>query len=154
MLGRLEHGAYSRPDLFRNSPRLNPFQTVHECAVYTDSLTHDPWMLHLLLQHLGAKRIAMGSDYPYPLGEVDPFDGVTQRDTHGNQRPYAQAKDIHPGHMVERLPENESEIEAAWRHFHWLPRGNADGPRDLPMLSAAEKQQILSGTAKEWLRWS
>ena len=62
------------------------------------------------------------------------------------------AKRIYPGHMVEHLPSSPGDQESAWRHFPWLNRGNADGPRSLPCLTDAQKQSILSETAKEWLQ--
>ncbi len=33
---------------------------------------HDPDALRFLLRTLGAERIALGSDYPFPLGEAVP----------------------------------------------------------------------------------
>jgi aminocarboxymuconate-semialdehyde decarboxylase len=135
LLGRFEHGAYCRPDLFSQASQVSPHHTVSECGVYTDSLTHDPWVLQMLIQTLGTQRIAMGSDYPYPLGEMDPF----------------TARRIYPGHMIEHLPTSDRDSAAAWEHFHWLPRGNADGARRLPLLTYAQKNQLLCGTAKEWL---
>lgn len=153
LLGRMAHGAYCRPDLFVGAARQTPYETIAQCGVYTDALTHDPWALAMLVEVFGARRIAMGSDYPYPLGEMDPF--ITGIDPQCNACPYPTAKGIYPGHMVEHLPSSfndQSEQESAWRHFPWLNRGNADGPRFLPCLTDAQKQSILSETAKEWLQ--
>ena len=36
---------------------------------YVDSLVHDADALRTLLKLFGAERIALGSDYPFPLGE-------------------------------------------------------------------------------------
>ena len=154
LLGRLEHGAYCRPDLFHDSSKLGPYDTVKQCGVYTDTLTHDPWVLQLLIQALGTNRIAMGSDYPYPLGELDPFDLETRQDEKGNPCPYRVPKGIHPGHMIEHLPASDHDRGAAWEHFHWLPRDNADGVRGLPLLTETQKNRLLHGTAKEWLGYS
>ena len=66
-------------------------------------------VLALLVAQLGAGRIAMGSDYPYPLGELDVIG----------------KKGLYPGHLVEHSV----------------------------LLTPAQKQRILSGTAKEWLAW-
>ncbi len=137
LLGRLEHGAYCRPDLFKDASSKNVYSTIRECGVYVDALTHNPWTLMMLIKALGAGRIAMGSDYPYPLGEMGAV---------GDKR-------IYPGHMIEHLPETDADMKAAWAHFHWLSRETADGPRDLPYLSRERKQRMLSGTAKEWLAW-
>lgn len=152
LIGRLEHGAYCRPDLFVKRSQLDPYATVRECAVYTDSLTHSPWGFETLLHTIGANRIAMGSDYPYPLGEIDPFDPKTHKDPKGNECPYDDVKGIYPGHMIEHLPGPDTAMDAAWEHFNWIPHEDAGGaPRDLPRLTDAQRQRILSGTAKEWL---
>ena len=151
LLGRLEHGAYCRPDLFAQASNQNPYAAVRDCQIYTDTLTHNPWVLELLINTLGTSWIAMGSDYPYPLGEVDPFDAVKLTDPKGNQCPYPQAKGIYPGHMIEHLPTSDADRESAWQHFNWLAHNHADGVRRLPALTIPQKQRILSGTAKEWL---
>ena len=39
--------------------------------VYVDSLVHDPDMLQILVKKFGEDRIMLGSDYPFPLGEID-----------------------------------------------------------------------------------
>lgn len=69
-IGRIEHGFDSRPDLValdnKNSPReyLGKF--------WLDSLTHDTVMLDYIVKLVGANRVALGSDYPFPLGENEP----------------------------------------------------------------------------------
>lgn len=40
--------------------------------IMVDSLVHDPAMLRFLLDLLGPDAIALGSDYPFPLGERHP----------------------------------------------------------------------------------
>jgi aminocarboxymuconate-semialdehyde decarboxylase len=37
-----------------------------------DSLVHDADSLAMLLKIFGAERVALGSDYPFPLGEAKP----------------------------------------------------------------------------------
>ena len=65
---------------------------------FVDSLVHDPDALRLLLKLFGPRRVAFGSDYPFPLGEA------------------------HPGKLVDSLK-----------------------------LSAKDKAQVLSETAREFL---
>ena len=151
LLGRLEHGAYCRPDLFKESSQMDVWKTVRDCGVYTDTLTHNPWALGALVEMIGASRMAMGSDYPYPLGEIDPFDAQSKKDPKGNAAPYPATKGIYPGHMIEHLPGPDTDMKKAWEHFNWLPQENADGLRNLPRLSDEQKDRMLSGTAKEWL---
>lgn len=152
LLGRLEHGKYCRPDLFKGRSTQTPYETIQKCGVYVDSLTHNPWAFELLLNTFGPERIAVGSDYPYPLGEMEPYDAKTGKDNLGNDCPYAQRKGIFPGHMAMNLPEKGADMHAAFDHFNWLPRTLPGGKElVLPTLSEAERQRILSGTAKEWL---
>jgi aminocarboxymuconate-semialdehyde decarboxylase len=46
--------------------------------IWVDSITHDPKILALLISIHGKDRVAFGSDYPFPLGDVTGFlgDGV------------------------------------------------------------------------------
>jgi aminocarboxymuconate-semialdehyde decarboxylase len=39
---------------------------------YFDTLMHDPHALRFLIDAVGAARLALGSDYPFPLGEHVP----------------------------------------------------------------------------------
>ena len=40
--------------------------------IYVDALVHDARALQYLLDQMGSDRVAMGSDYPFPLGEAEP----------------------------------------------------------------------------------
>ena len=40
--------------------------------VYFDSLVHDAAALRYLIELAGVERIALGTDYPFPLGELEP----------------------------------------------------------------------------------
>ncbi len=152
LLGRLEHGVYSRPDLFRNRTPSNLYDTVQSCGIYTDSLTHSPFAFQMLFNLMGAGRIAMGSDYPYPLGETDPFDGRLLENPHGHARSYSTGKAIYPGHMIEHLPGPDTDIAESWKNFPWITGTTPDNaPRDLPRLTEAQRLRMLAGTAKEWL---
>jgi len=151
LLGRLEHGAYCRPDLFGGCSPNDVWSTLRDCGVYTDTLTHSPWALKMLVDLLGSGRVALGSDYPYPLGEIDPFDARTMKDPKDNDCPYRRVKGIYPGHLIEHLPGTREEMEEAWKSFHWLPRNNSDGSRELPLLSVEQKENMLHRTAKGWL---
>jgi aminocarboxymuconate-semialdehyde decarboxylase len=69
-LGRIEHGFRVRPDLVAVDNDKNPREYVGR--FYVDSLVHDPDMLRFMIKLMGAERIALGSDYPFPLGETVP----------------------------------------------------------------------------------
>ena len=96
-LGRIEHGFHVRPDLCAVDNKKSPRDYIGK--FYLDSLVHDASMLKYLIELMGEKRIAMGSDYPFPLGETV------------------------PGHLIESMPG----------------------------LSQETREQLLSGTAFEWL---
>jgi aminocarboxymuconate-semialdehyde decarboxylase len=70
ILGRLEHGFLARPDLVAVANHHPPSKYLGR--FYVDSLTHDADLLRRLIGLIGANRIALGSDYPFPLGEDRP----------------------------------------------------------------------------------
>ena len=39
---------------------------------YVESLVHDADVLRHLVRLMGADHVALGSDYPFPLGEAEP----------------------------------------------------------------------------------
>ena len=69
-IGRIEHGFNVRPDLCAADNPVNPRDYLDR--IYLDSLVHDRVMLQLLIDRFGADRVALGSDYPFPLGELQP----------------------------------------------------------------------------------
>lgn len=70
IIGRVEHGFISRPDLCSVDNAVNP--RAYLGRFYVDSLVHDADALRNLIRMIGAERIALGSDYPFPLGESRP----------------------------------------------------------------------------------
>ncbi|MBT8144315.1 MAG: amidohydrolase, partial [Gammaproteobacteria bacterium] len=69
-IGRIEHGFNVRPDLVAVNNTINPREYLGRFVV--DSLVHDPHMLDYMIKLMGADSIALGSDYPFPLGEHEP----------------------------------------------------------------------------------
>ena len=41
-----------------------------------DTVTHDPELLRALIEWAGAKRVLLGSDYPFDMADPDPVAGV------------------------------------------------------------------------------
>jgi aminocarboxymuconate-semialdehyde decarboxylase len=68
--GRVDHGFNVRPDLCAVDNSTLPSSYMKN--FYVDSLVHDENAMNFLIQAMGAERIAMGSDYPFPLGEHHP----------------------------------------------------------------------------------
>jgi aminocarboxymuconate-semialdehyde decarboxylase len=69
-IGRIAHGFQARPDLVAVDNNVDPRDYLGR--FWVDSLVHDPDMLRHLLKLCGNDRIALGSDYPFPLGEHPP----------------------------------------------------------------------------------
>ena len=69
-IGRIEHGWAVRPDLCAVDNPHNPRKYLGQ--FWVDSLVHDPLALELLLKTVGPDKITLGSDYPFPLGELQP----------------------------------------------------------------------------------
>jgi len=70
LIGRLEHGFNVRPDIVATNNERNPREYLGR--FYVDSLVHEPAMLAYMIELMGADSIALGSDYPFPLGELEP----------------------------------------------------------------------------------
>jgi len=77
-IGRIERAFHVRPDLVATENKTNPRKYLAQsdgvapARFYVDSLVHDADALRLLLKLFGAQRVALGSDYPFPLGEAHP----------------------------------------------------------------------------------
>jgi aminocarboxymuconate-semialdehyde decarboxylase len=75
-IGRIEHAFHVRPDLValdnKNNPRSYLARNGQSARFYVDSLVHDADGLRLLIKLFGPERVALGSDYPFPLGEAHP----------------------------------------------------------------------------------
>jgi aminocarboxymuconate-semialdehyde decarboxylase len=69
-IGRIAHGCCVRPDLCCVDNDKGPRDYLGR--FYVDSLVHDADALRRLLRLMGPERVALGSDYPFPLGEAVP----------------------------------------------------------------------------------
>ncbi|MEB2340923.1 MAG: amidohydrolase family protein [Flavobacteriia bacterium] len=68
--GRIQHGFDVRPDLCAVDNPVPPRD--HLGKFWVDSLVHDPVMLQYVVDLVGPERVALGTDYPFPLGELEP----------------------------------------------------------------------------------
>jgi len=69
-IGRIEHGFRMRPDLVAHRNPVNPRDYIGR--FWVDSVTHDPKALAYLIEVMGEDKVALGTDYPFPLGEQEP----------------------------------------------------------------------------------
>ncbi len=99
-IGRIEHGFEARPDLCAIDNPYNPRKYLDR--IYFDSLLHNSAMLDYLVKLAGPEHVALGSDYPFPLGESE------------------------PGNLIESMPFDEA-TKAMLLHetaLRWLNLGN------------------------------
>ena len=68
-IGRIEHGFNVRPDLCAIDNNVNPRDYLGN--FYLDSLVHEPKMLDFIVDIMGEDKICLGTDYPFPLGELE-----------------------------------------------------------------------------------
>lgn len=68
-IGRIEHGFNCRPDLVAIDNNVNP--KCYLGRFWVDSVTHDSIMLEYVLKLQGSKRVTLGTDYPFPLGDLE-----------------------------------------------------------------------------------
>ena len=59
-----------RPDLCAVRNDVAPREYLGK--FWIDSLVHSEPVLRYLVELIGSKRIALGTDYPFPLGELSP----------------------------------------------------------------------------------
>jgi aminocarboxymuconate-semialdehyde decarboxylase len=111
-IGRIEHAFHVRPDLcaIDNSatPRSYLAHGDTPARFYVDSLVHNADALRLLIKLFGVQRVALGSDYPFPLGE------------------------FHAGQLIESMTDLEDNdkaqlLSATAREFLGLPPNSALG---------------------------
>lgn len=75
-LGRIEHGFNCRPDLVAIDNPVNPRKYVGH--FWVDSATHDDKLFQYVLDMQGSKRVTLGTDYPFPLGDLEVGKFITQ----------------------------------------------------------------------------
>ena len=68
-IGRIEHGFKCRPDLVAIDNPVNPRNYLGK--FWVDSITHDIDALEYILKMQGSNRVCLGSDYPFPLGDLE-----------------------------------------------------------------------------------
>jgi aminocarboxymuconate-semialdehyde decarboxylase len=62
----------------RTANNRNPREYLGD--FFVDSLVHEPNMLNYMIGLFGSNRIALGSDYPFPLGEHHPGKMIEEMD--------------------------------------------------------------------------
>ncbi|WP_417265805.1 amidohydrolase family protein [Brumimicrobium sp.] len=68
-IGRIEHGFNCRPDLVAIDNDVNPRKYLGK--FWIDCITHDIDMLKYMIKVQGSSKICLGTDYPFPLGDLE-----------------------------------------------------------------------------------
>jgi aminocarboxymuconate-semialdehyde decarboxylase len=75
-IGRIEHGFNSRPDIVAVDSAHNPWSYLADygrpARFWVDSAVYSRNALRYLIAMMDERRVALGSDYPFPLGEAGP----------------------------------------------------------------------------------
>ena len=83
-IGRIEHGFNVRPDLCAIDNQFSPSSYLGK--FWIDSLVHDQNMLNHIINMVGDDKVLMGSDYPFPLGELTPGELIKSMDWSPNKK--------------------------------------------------------------------
>jgi len=68
-VGRVAHGFEARPDLCAIDNKKSPRDYLGK--FFVDSLVHDAAALKYVVELFGDKKVLLGTDYPFPLGELE-----------------------------------------------------------------------------------
>lgn len=68
-IGRIQHGFDCRPDLVAIDNPVEPRKYLGK--FWVDSITHDSLMLEYVIKMVGSNKVTLGTDYPFPLGDLE-----------------------------------------------------------------------------------
>ena len=83
-VGRIQKGYDVRPDLCAIDNQVDPQKYLGK--FWVDSLVHDADALDFLIKKIGEDKIALGSDYPFPLGEIESGNLIESMDYNNKQK--------------------------------------------------------------------
>jgi aminocarboxymuconate-semialdehyde decarboxylase len=78
LLGRADNAWHNRDIVRKDSPHP---PSAYTDRFFVDSAVFDPRALRLLVEVMGAERVMLGTDFPFPLGELDPGSTVRACET-------------------------------------------------------------------------
>jgi len=103
-VGRVEHGFNCRPDLVAIDNPVNPRNYLGK--FWVDCITHDITMLKYVLGMVGTDKVTLGSDYPFPLGDLTIGEFIEQSDL-----PAEVVEKIFCGNVLEWLGLEKGQFE-------------------------------------------
>lgn len=75
-IGRQDRGYEAKPDVTGANVSKPPSKFLGR--FYYDTVVHDPEALRFLVGRVGADRVVLGSDYPFPMGDPTPVTTVLE----------------------------------------------------------------------------
>ena len=97
LVGRWSRGvATERPGIAPGT--TDPGLTIR--SMWTDCLAHHPSVVDLALDVMGADRLVLGSDYPFPMGMDNPFDSIAHLNAELRSQIAGTAHSLLSGHAV------------------------------------------------------
>lgn len=73
-LGRMQRGFEAVSRLAAQNITTPPLELARR--LYYDTVLHDATALSFLVEQVGAERVVLGTDYPFPMGDPSPIDTV------------------------------------------------------------------------------
>jgi aminocarboxymuconate-semialdehyde decarboxylase len=105
-LGRIQRGFECHPDVVAVD---NPHPPTHYLGrLWVDSLVHDTRALRYVIDTFGSHRVALGTDYPFPLGEERPGALIHSLELDGKTRESLLARNA-----LEWLSRDAAELDLA-----------------------------------------
>ena len=83
-VGRVSHGWHCRPDLCNVNSIQDPRNYIGK--FWVDGITHDLPALKFLIETMGIDKIAYGTDYPFPLGDLEHGKFIEESDLSEQQK--------------------------------------------------------------------
>lgn len=74
--GRIDRGRVAAPPFAKGAAKL-PLEK-YSTNLYYDTILHDDAALRYLIERVGADKVALGSDYPFPLRDADPVKNINK----------------------------------------------------------------------------
>lgn len=103
-IGRVEHGFNCRPDLVAIDNPINPREYLGK--FWVDCITHDPMLLEYILKLIGPKKVMLGTDYPFPLGDLEIGKFIDEMNL-----PKEDVEDIYCNSILDWLQLDKSQFE-------------------------------------------
>ncbi len=73
-IGRLDQAVKAKPAVAGR--RLSRLPSDYLRQVYVDTVVNNPHALRFIVDYLGAEQVLLGTDYPFPMGDLDPVSSV------------------------------------------------------------------------------